>query len=218
VYSVAELAARVYCSLGDDMIEWAIQDGQVWLLQSQAAGPAVARGPDVRSAEAADDRAAVSAFGSGGLLAAASSAGVPDCAGALHARLAAREWMPQLAAAIRARGQRLSARPAAAGTAAGRLVACRPHERLAESDLDAILLVDRPVPALAPLLFGARGLIARSGGPGAHLAEVARSLAVPMVTGCRLPAGIGDDLAGVPGVSWLAAIDGTTGDVALLSR
>jgi phosphohistidine swiveling domain-containing protein len=218
-YSVAELAARVYRSLGDDTIEWAIQDGKVWLLQSQASGmAAVTRGPDARSAEAADDQAEVRALESDGFVAAASSAAVPDCADSLRECLAAREWMPQLAAAIRARGQRLPARPASAGTAAGRLVACRPHERLAESGLDAILLVDRPVPALAPLLFGARGLIARSGGAGAHLAAVARSLAVPMVTGCQLPAGIGDDLAGMPGVPWLAAIDGTTGEVALLAR
>jgi hypothetical protein len=129
-------------------------------------------------------------------------------------RLAAREKMPLLAAAVRARGQRLHGRPAAAGTAAGRLVPGRPHERLAPSSLDAILLVDRPLPALAPLLFGARGVIARTGAAGCHLAEVARSLAVPMVTGCRAQAVIGD---GPMSASWLAAIDGATGEVALLS-
>jgi hypothetical protein len=36
---------------------------------------------------------------------------------------------------------------------------------------------------------------------------------VPMVTGCRLETVTG---AGPPGASWLAAIDGATGDVALL--
>jgi signal transduction protein with GAF and PtsI domain len=120
--------------------------------------------------------------------------------------------MPLLAADVRARGQLLSARPAAPGVAAGRLVPCRPHERPAAC-LDAILIVDRPVPALAPLLFGARGLIARTGAASSHLAEVARSLAVPMVTGCRLPAA---NTAGLSGFSWLAAIDGTAGEVALL--
>ncbi|MBO0806120.1 MAG: hypothetical protein J2P25_23990, partial [Nocardiopsaceae bacterium] len=108
--------------------------------------------------------------------------------------------------------QRVRARPAAPGVAAGRIVPCQPHERLATSCADAILLVDRPVPALAPLLFGARGLIARTGAASSHLAEVARSLAVPMVTGCRLPA---EGTARHPG-SWLAAIDGTSGEVALL--
>jgi len=130
-------------------------------------------------------------------------------------RLAAREWMPLLAAAVRARGHRLRGRPAAAGTAAGRLVPCRPHERPAAACLDAILLVDHPLPALAPLLFGARGLIARTGAASSHLAEVARSLAVPMVTGCQAQSVIGD---GPLRTSWLAAIDGTTGEVALLPR
>jgi pyruvate,water dikinase len=189
-YSVADLAARVYRSLGHDTIEWAIQHGKVWLLQSQASGPAHVHRPDARSAD---------------------SAGTEQLE-----HLAARDRMPLLAAAIRARGQRLPARPAAAGTAAGRLVRCQPHERLAASCLDAILFVDQPVPALAPLLFGARGLIARSGGTGAHLAEVARSLAVPMVTGCQLPVVIGPE-AGPTRVSWLAAVDGTVGEVALLS-
>jgi phosphohistidine swiveling domain-containing protein len=124
-------------------------------------------------------------------------------------RLGLREWMPLLAATVRARGQRVPARPAAPGLAAGRLVPCRPHERPPASGLDAILLVDHPVPALAPLLFTARGLIARTGAAGSHLAEVARSLAVPMVTGCRVP-------AGSTGASWLAAVDGTSGEVTLL--
>ena len=42
---------------------------------------------------------------------------------------------------------------------------------------------------------------------------MARSLGVPMVTGCRLPA---QDTADLSGSSWLAAIDGTAGEVALL--
>jgi pyruvate,water dikinase len=212
--AVARLAARVRRLLGDDIIEWAIQDGKVWLLQSGASGSAGTRRPDGKPADAAGHLQVLAAPGSGG------PAGVADHAGGLSQdleRLAAREQMPLLAAAIRARGQCLPARPAAGGTAAGRLVPCRPHERLAASALDAILLVDRPVPALAPLLFGARGLVARSGTAGAHLAEVARSLAVPMVTGCQVQVAIGAEPAGLPPVSWLAAIDGTSGEVALLS-
>lgn len=185
-FQVAGLAARVHRLLGDDTIEWAVQDGTIWLLQSMtsAAAPAPAEPAPAEPARAADP------------------AGDEPTD-----RYAGREWMPVLAAMVRARGHRVPARPAAAGTAAGRLVPCRPHEPAAASCRDAILLVDLPVPALAPLLFGARGLIARSGSPGSHLAEVARSLAVPMVTGCKLPA---------PEGSWLAAIDGTTGEVALL--
>jgi Pyruvate phosphate dikinase, AMP/ATP-binding domain/PEP-utilising enzyme, mobile domain len=197
-YEVADLAARVYRLLGDDTIEWAVHDDRVWLLQSLASGTtADARQPGATAADA--DRA--------------------DADGEHVERFSGREWMPLLAAAVRARGLRLRGRPAAAGTAAGRLVPCRPHERPAAACLDAILLVDRPLPALAPLLFGARGVIARTGAAGSHLAEVARSLAVPMVTGCQLQAVTGADPLqplGPPEASWLAAIDGTTGEVALL--
>jgi phosphoenolpyruvate-protein kinase (PTS system EI component) len=69
------------------------------------------------------------------------------------------------------------------------------------------------VPALAPLLFSARGIIARSGAAGSHLAGVARSLGVPMVTSCH-PEQVTGPAAGDG--SWLAAIDGSTGEVALL--
>jgi phosphoenolpyruvate synthase/pyruvate phosphate dikinase len=120
--------------------------------------------------------------------------------------------MPALAALVQERGTRVPARPAAPGTAAGPLLACRPHEPAARDCRGAILLVDRPLPALAPLLFSARGVIARSGAAGSHLAGVARSLGVPMVTGCHPETVIG----GEPG-PWLAAINGSTGGVALLA-
>jgi hypothetical protein len=69
------------------------------------------------------------------------------------------------------------------------------------------------LPAHAPLLLGARGVIARAvtdpyqpgGGNG-------RS--VPTVTGCHPETAIGGAADG----SWLAAIDGATGEVALLAR
>jgi phosphohistidine swiveling domain-containing protein len=93
-------------------------------------------------------------------------------------------------------------------------VAVRPHERPAGGCADAILLVDQPVPALAPLLFTARGVIARTGAAGSHLAGVARSLGVPMVLGCRPERVTGTPAA--PDGAFLAAIDGSTGDVALL--
>jgi len=197
VTTVARLAAGVYRVLGDASIEWAAEDGTVWLLQAQSASPAPP-GPVPGQAPAAGLGA-----GHGG-----PGTGSP---GQVYA---AREWMPLLAAAVLARGHRLDGRPAAPGQAAGRLVACRPHDRAAPGCRDAILLVDRPVPALAPLLFAARGVIARSGAAGAHLAEVARSLAVPMVTGCRPELVTGPAPAGR---GWLASIDGGTGEVALLT-
>jgi phosphoenolpyruvate synthase/pyruvate phosphate dikinase len=188
VAAVARLAAGVYWTLGDTSIEWAAAQETVWLLQATAAGPAA---PPPEPA-----MTAVTGAGSR-----------PGRA------YPTRELMPLLAAAVQAGGSRLTGRPAAAGQAAGRLVACRPHERPAAGCRDAILLVDRPVPALAPLLFAARGVIARTGAAGAHLAEVARSLAVPMVTGCRPELVTGGQPARD---GWLAAIDGSTGEVALL--
>jgi len=199
VTAVARLAAGVYWALGDTSIEWASENGTVWLLQTAAAGPAPVLPPEPDTAPASH------ATTMGGRDAA------PD--GPPGRAYAARELMPLLAAAVQAGGRRLAARPAVAGQAAGRLVPCRPHERPAAGCRDAILLIDQPVPALAPLLFAARGVIARGGTAGTHLAEVARSLAVPMVTGCRAELVTGP--APATG-GWLAAIDGGTGEVSLL--
>ncbi|HEY6279491.1 MAG TPA: PEP/pyruvate-binding domain-containing protein [Streptosporangiaceae bacterium] len=199
---VATLARQVRQLLGDGMIEWAAAGGRIWLLQSLPSGPpAVVTPPADGAAGHAGQRADELAAD---LLAAVTPAGL----------LRAREWMPVLAATVLGRGERVPARPAAPGTAAGRLLPCRPHERPAGDCGDAILLVDRPVPALAPLLFSARGIIARSGAAGSHLAGVARSLGVPMVVGCH-PELITGPAAGGDG-AWLAAIDGSTGEVALL--
>jgi phosphohistidine swiveling domain-containing protein len=117
------------------------------------------------------------------------------------------------AAPLPVAGTRVPGRPAVPGTAAGPLVACRPHEPAARDCRGAIVLVDRPVPGLAPLLFGARGIISRTGAASSHLAEVARSLGVPMVVGCRPEAVTGPDPAAG---AWFATINGGTGEVALM--
>jgi phosphohistidine swiveling domain-containing protein len=187
VAAAADLAARAWRLLGDDVIEWAAVDGVVWLLQSGRSGATAGR------AKAATEQLAGDAGG-----------GLPF----------SRARMPLLAATVLRRGEHVPGRPGAPGTAAGRLLACRPHERPAGDCGDAILLVDRPLPALAPLLFAARGVIARTGAAGSHLAEVARSLGVPMVLGCRPERVTG--APPVPDGAFLAAIDGSTGDVALL--
>jgi phosphohistidine swiveling domain-containing protein len=189
VAAVAALAGRAWRLLGDDVIEWAADDSGIWLLQSQ------------RSCRWAHEAAAEPRAGVGRE---APAGGLPT----------ARASMPLLAAAVLGNGEHVPARPGTPGTAAGRLMACRPHERPPGDCGDAILLVDRPVPALAPLLFAARGVIARTGAAGSHLAEVARSLGVPMVLGCRPERVTGTP--DVPDGAFLAAIDGSTGDVALL--
>ncbi len=223
VRMVARLAAGVYWALGDTGIEWAAGNGTVWLLQTAKAGPSPVLPPEPAGhATTLDGRSTApdgrDAAPDGGAAVPDGGAAVPDGGaavldGPLPCRYAARELMPLLAAAVQAAGRRVAARPAAAGQAAGRLVPCRPHQRPAPGCRDAILLIDQPVPALAPLLFAARGVIARGGTASAHLAEVARSLAVPMVTGCR------PELVTGPAPArdgWLAAIDGSTGEVALL--
>ena len=187
VGAVAALAGQVLRILGDDTIEWAADGDGIWLLQSMRSGGTSAAAPEASRPLASRD-------------------GMPP--------VAVRQGAPRLAAEVMSRGAHVPGRPGAPGMAAGRLVACRPHERPAGDTADAILLVDRPVPALAPLLFGACGVIARSGAAGSHLAGVARSLGVPMVIGCRPEPVTGPPP--VPNGRWLAAIDGTTGDVALL--
>jgi phosphohistidine swiveling domain-containing protein len=203
VLAVARLAEGTYRALGDDVIEWAACDGKVWLLQSLRSVPA----PEGVTAVASGEDAVPGGGAEG-------EAAWPWAAAGLAGLCAPREWMPVLAAAVLSRGEHVRARPAAPGTAAGRLLAGRPHERPSGDCRDAILLVDRPVPALAPLLFAARGVIARTGAPGSHLAEVARSLGVPMVVGCRPELAAGP-LSLTEG-AWLAAVDGSTGDVAFL--
>jgi phosphohistidine swiveling domain-containing protein len=225
VTAVAALAGRAWRLLGDDVIEWAGDDRGIWLLQSQRSGAATreaAAEPHVasgRGAPAGQGAAAAGGAGAGqdgassrAVAAAAPTLGPGSRAGGLPA---ARASMPLLAATVLGRGAHVPGRPGAPGTAAGRLVAVKPHERPAGDCGDAILLVDQPVPALAPLLFAARGVIARTGAAGSHLAEVARSLGVPMVLGCRP-----ERVTGTPAVPdgvILAAIDGSTGDVALLA-
>jgi hypothetical protein len=242
VAAVADLAGRVWRRLGDDVIEWAAVDGEVWLLQSQRSG-AAAHGAAAAEWLAATGPADTVQVGQGGTGAATrvgragpgaaapvgragpgaavrvggagrgatAAPGPRSCADGLPI---ARASMPLLATTVQHHGEHVPGRPGAPGTAAGRLVAVRPHERPVDHCGDAILLVDRPLPALAPLLFAARGVIARTGAAGSHLAEVARSLGVPMVLGCR-PERVTGTLA-VPDGAYLAAIDGTSGDVALL--
>jgi phosphohistidine swiveling domain-containing protein len=199
VAAVADLAGQAWRLLGDDVIEWAAADDGIWLLQSRRSAATIG--------------AATAGAGAGQTVAGRAAAEHPagHAGGGLPA---ARARMPVLAATVLRRGEHVPGRPGAPGTAAGRLLPCRPHERPTGDCGDAILLIDRPLPALAPLLFAARGVIARAGAPGSHLAEVARSLGVPMVLGCRP-----ERATGTPAIAdgaFLAAIDGSTGDVALL--
>jgi phosphoenolpyruvate synthase/pyruvate phosphate dikinase len=101
------------------------------------------------------------------------------------------------------------------GDAAGPLVFVRPHEPVASG---CILVAERPVAALAPLLFGARGMVCRTGPQHSHLASVARAIGVPMLVGVALEPVVGAlaSLNARPG--WLGAIDGRRAELVLVPR
>ena len=76
-----------------------------------------------------------------------------------------------------------------------------------------ILVAPNPIPQLAPLLWGAAGLVTFGGSEAAHLVEVARSVGVPTVIGCDeeiMRALIGDGSGLV-----LAAVNGDRGVVSV---
>jgi len=126
---------------------------------------------------------------------------------------AAHRWLPFLASTVRSCGMQIPACPAVPGVAVGRLVRYGPDGPAAASHEGAILLVDRPLPVQAPLLLAARGVISRTIADP-YQPSAGNGRGVPTVTGCRPETAIGDADDG----SWLAAIDGATGEVALLAR
>jgi len=127
---------------------------------------------------------------------------------------AAHRWLPFLAATVQAGGTHVPARPWVPGVAVGRLVRYGPDGPAGARHDGAILLVDRLLPAQAPLLLAARGVISRAEGdpyqPGAGSGR-----RVPTVAACDPDVVTGGDAADG---SWLAALDGATGEVALLAR
>ena len=127
---------------------------------------------------------------------------------------AAHRWLPFLASTVRAGGTHIRAHPGVPGVAVGRLVRYGPDGPAAARHDGAILLVDRPLPAQTPLLLAARGVISRAEAepyqPGAGSGR-----RVPTVTACDPDIVTGSDAADG---SWLAAIDGASGEVALLAR
>lgn len=144
----------------------------------------------------------------------AAVASQPDRRPARTGQPEAHHWLPFLASTVRACGGHLRGRPAVPGIAVGRLVYQGPHEPAPERREGAILLVDGPLPAQTPLLLAARGVISRAGGPFPYQSAGGRHPGVPAVSGCDPEAVTGSHPADG---SWLAAIDGSTGEVALLA-
>jgi phosphohistidine swiveling domain-containing protein len=121
---------------------------------------------------------------------------------------AASAWEPFLAAVTCANGQVTGGEPASAGLGAGRLLMLGAPQRLAGVRERWVLHVEEPLPAYAPLLWGAAGLVSATGSASAHLFDVARALGVPAVAGTDLPDGCGR-----PPV---VAVDGSAGQVYVL--
>lgn len=113
-----------------------------------------------------------------------------------------------------ASASRIPATACAPGEAAGRLVYVRPHEPVPTAE-PHILVCDRPLPAFAPLVFGARAVVSVAGGVDAHLAEVARSIGVPMLVQAPLSRLTGPLETINTGTGWFGAVDGNAGELAV---
>lgn len=123
-------------------------------------------------------------------------------------------WEPFLHAAVRANGTLTAGVPVVPGISAGRVVVVRDaHSPPPFEDRD-VIVADRPLPALAPLLWRAGGLVTATGNPAAHLMEVANSVALPTVLGVDLTSFGG--LSGLAASAWIAAVDGDAGTVSFL--
>ncbi len=123
-------------------------------------------------------------------------------------------WEPFIHAAVRVHGTTCHGVPVVPGASAGRVVVVRdPHHppRIRARD---VVVVQRPLPALASLLWTASAMVATAGNPAAHLIEVTASLGVPTVLGVDLgPVG---GMAALEGGGQLAAVDGEAGVVTIV--
>ena len=120
-------------------------------------------------------------------------------------------WEPFLFATAQAYGERRPAATVIEGIGAGRArYVDVPEAAPAEFDR-RVLIVRQPLNTFAPLLWNAAGLVTLGGGAGAHLMEIARSLAVPTVMRCRL-----DDLIESGADNFLLGVDGNEGAVSVL--
>lgn len=131
-------------------------------------------------------------------------------------RLGRGRWEPFLGGAVSALGVTVGGNGVVPGGGAGRL-------RLIRSPGDAALFRPReivaavyPINNLAPLLWEAAAVVTVGGGRGAHLFEVAAALGVPAVCGADIERAIEAPLVAVADGSFLGAVDGSSGSVAVL--
>lgn len=180
VHAVADLVTETARRLGDDRIEWASVGGQLVLLQSTTG----------QGAPAAAERWSAGDTPAGGSLETAY-----ELLGQAADRTERMRAERLAYAAVMEHGERVTGVPAAPGIGAGPVVFVEgvptgpsplPAGRTdGGAPARAVLVAPRPLPHLAPLLWGASGLVTFGGSPASHLVEVARSLNLPAVVGCR---------------------------------
>jgi hypothetical protein len=122
-------------------------------------------------------------------------------------------WEPFVYGAVRAHGERLDGVPASPGIGAGAVVTVTNPHTAQIGERRPVLTASRPLPGLAPLMWGAAGLVTGAGSPAAHLLEVAHSLRLPAVVGCPLD----ERVAAAGARRMIAAVDGTEGAVFLVT-
>ncbi len=131
-------------------------------------------------------------------------------------RIGRGRWEPFLHASIALVGEAVRGRPVVPGPGAGRLRFVRTPGDATIADPRGVIVAPQPVNGLAPLLWEAAAIVTIGGGPGAHLFEVSSSLSVPTVCGVNVERALGRPLETLASHPAYAAVDGTTGMVAIM--
>lgn len=129
-------------------------------------------------------------------------------------RRALLRWEPWIYAAVSGTGSAVYGDGVSPGVGAGLATAVMGLPRRSSVAPRMVLIAPNPIPQLAPLLWGASGLVTTGGSGAAHLVEVARSLGVATVVGCdphELFPLVGRD----PSARTLVAVDGDAGRVVI---
>lgn len=113
-------------------------------------------------------------------------------------------WEPFVFDVVERAGDAKFGVAAAPGIGAGRPIAVHGPSDVEGIEPRRVLALARPIPHVAPLVWGCAGIVCAGGSTGAHLFEVARSLGVPAVVGVDLMR-VGSDA--------LVAVDGNDGCV-----
>lgn len=132
--------------------------------------------------------------------------------GAMRTRIGFDRWEPFDVAAVISRDRMTEGTPAAPGIAVGRMCYISDPGRTDHFRPRDVVVCVHPLPNLAALLWDASALVTTGGGPGAHLFESARALAIPAVASVHLEGLLGGQLGDFDGAISLA-VDGTEGRV-----